>query len=90
MTQDAEGRTPNEGAKRRREEPSFEQRVARLEHIAKELERDNIELSRALELFEEGVGCLREATAELSKAEVRVQQLIERMDGTFETIKRGE
>ena len=69
---------------------TFERRVTRLEEIARELERDNIDLSRALELFEEGVTCLREATAELAKAEVRVQQLIERADGSFETIKRRE
>ena len=69
---------------------TFERRLARLEEIAKELERENIELSRALELFEEGITCLREATAELAQAEVRVQQLIERADGSFETIKRRE
>ena len=69
---------------------TFERRLARLEEIAKELERENIELSRALELFEEGITCLREATTELAQAEVRVQQLIERADGSFETIKRRE
>lgn len=69
---------------------TLEQRVARLEEIARALEQDGVELSRALELFEEGVACLRDATAELAKAEVRVQQLIERVDGAFEVIRRGE
>ena len=69
---------------------TLEQRVARLEEIARELEQDQVQLSRALELFEEGVTCLREASEELAKAEVRVQQLVERVDGAFEVIRRGE
>jgi exodeoxyribonuclease VII small subunit len=66
---------------------TFESRVARLEAIANELEGD-IELSRALALFEEGIEHLRAAAAELSHAEIQVQQLIERSDGTFETESR--
>ena len=34
---------------------TFEQRLARLEQIADELQGDGLELSRALQLFEEGV-----------------------------------
>ena len=63
---------------------SFEQRLKRLEEIVGELESDQIELERALALFEEGVACLRTATEELGKVEARVQRLVERADGTFE------
>jgi len=35
--------------------PSFESRLDRLEAIVHELEGDQVELARALELFEEGV-----------------------------------
>jgi exodeoxyribonuclease VII small subunit len=63
---------------------SFEQRLKRLEEIVGELESDQIELERALALFEEGVTCLRAATEELGKVEARVQRLVERTDGTFE------
>lgn len=66
---------------------TFESRLARLEAIANELEGD-IDLSRALALFEEGIENLRAAAAELSQAEIRVQRLIERADGTFETESR--
>ncbi len=63
---------------------SFEKRLKRLEEIVAELEAKNLELGRALVLFEEGIGCLREATAELEKAEAGVRRLVERADGTFE------
>jgi exodeoxyribonuclease VII small subunit len=63
---------------------SFETRLKRLEQIVSELESDQIELERALALFEEGVSCLRAATEELGKVEARVQRLVERADGSFE------
>jgi exodeoxyribonuclease VII small subunit len=63
---------------------SFEKRLRRLEDILGELESDQIELERALALFEEGVACLRSATEELGKVEARVRRLVERADGTFE------
>ena len=63
---------------------SFEQRLRRLEEIVGELESEQIDLERALALFEEGVACLRTATEELGKVEARVQRLVEKADGTFE------
>lgn len=63
---------------------SFEQRLRRLEEIVGELESEQIDLERALALFEEGVGCLRAATEDLARVEARVQRLVERADGTFE------
>ncbi len=63
---------------------SFEQRLRRLEEIVGALESDQLDLDRALALFEEGVACLRAATEELAKVEARVQRLVERADGTFE------
>lgn len=63
---------------------SFEKRLHRLEEIVGELESEQIDLERALALFEEGVSCLRAATEELGKVEARVQRLVERADGSFE------
>jgi exodeoxyribonuclease VII small subunit len=63
---------------------SFEARLGRLEAIVHELEGDQIELARALELFEEGVECLRAASKELADARSKVQRLVERDDGSFE------
>jgi exodeoxyribonuclease VII small subunit len=61
-----------------------------LEQIAATLENSDLDLAKALALFEEGVEQLRAAADELSKAETRVQMLVEKMDGTFEVRDRGE
>jgi exodeoxyribonuclease VII small subunit len=65
---------------------TFEERLARLEEIAAELESEGIPLAQALTLFEEGVECLRTAAEELAKAEARVQRLVERSDGSFDVV----
>ena len=69
---------------------TFEERLARLEAIAAELEGDDLELAKALALFEEGIENLRAAAEELAKADVRVQKLVERVDGTFRTVDARE
>ena len=63
---------------------SFEDRLKRLEQIVAELEGDELELQRALELVEEGIAALRAATEDLGKVETRLKRLVERTDGTFE------
>lgn len=65
---------------------SFEQRLRRLEEILDALEGDDLELARALELFQEGVESLRAASAELAQVEAQVQRLVERPDGSFELV----
>jgi exodeoxyribonuclease VII small subunit len=62
---------------------TIEQRLARLEEIVSELESEQLGLTQALALFEEGVACLREAAGTLSDAEARVQKLTELADGTL-------
>jgi exodeoxyribonuclease VII small subunit len=68
---------------------SFEERLARLEAIARELEGEDVPLARALALFEEGVECLRAASGELAQASVKLERLVERADGTFEISESG-
>jgi len=63
---------------------TFEQRLARLEEIAAELDGEQLDLSRALELYEEGIENLRAASEDVARAEARVQRLVEKADGTFE------
>lgn len=63
---------------------AFESYLQRLETIVTELEGDQLELARALALFEEGVECLRSASKELADARSQVQRLVERDDGSFE------
>jgi exodeoxyribonuclease VII small subunit len=62
---------------------SFESDLTRLETIVAELESADVSLDRALQLFEEGVACVRSASDQLSHAEGQVQQLLEQADGTF-------
>ena len=62
---------------------TIEQRLARLEEIVGELETEPLELARALALFEEGVGCLRDAAGTLAEADARVQKLVELADGAL-------
>jgi exodeoxyribonuclease VII small subunit len=69
---------------------TFEQRLARLEEIAAELDGEQVDLSRALELFEEGIENLRAASEEVARAEARVQRLVERADGSFELDEPNE
>lgn len=69
---------------------SFESRLKRLEEIVGALEGDTLDLERSLALFEEGIACLRDATAELTRAEAQVQRLVERDDGSFEVTGLGD
>jgi len=59
------------------EEPlSLEGKLSRLEEILVLLEADEVELERALALFEEGIGLVREAERLLARTELRVEQLL--------------
>lgn len=64
---------------------SYESRVGRLQEIVADLEGDGLPLDDALRLFEEGIELLRLASEELTAAEGRVQLLVERAEGVFET-----
>ena len=64
---------------------SYEKRVERLQEIVADLEGDGLPLDKALKLFEEGIEILRLASDELTRAEGRVQLLIESAEGVFET-----
>lgn len=69
---------------------TFEENLERLDAIASALDRDDLSLEQALALFEEGIARLKEASAELAKAEGRVAQLVEKAEGVFEvTDDRG-
>lgn len=55
---------------------SLEARLRRLEEIVGQLEAEELELDRALALFEEGVVHVREAEKALAGAELRVEELL--------------
>ena len=56
--------------------PTLESRLRRLEEILKALEADELELEKALALFEEGVAHVRGAEAVLAETELRVEELL--------------
>jgi exodeoxyribonuclease VII small subunit len=63
------------------ESPSLEARLRRLEEIVGQLETDDLELDRALALFEEGVTHVKEAEGALAAAELRVEELLGEGEG---------
>ncbi|MGD0483761.1 MAG: exodeoxyribonuclease VII small subunit [Gemmatimonadales bacterium] len=62
--------------------PSLQEDLARLDAIVRALEADDLDLDKALALFEEGVERLRTARERLSVAELRLTQLREAADGS--------
>ena len=54
---------------------SLEERLARIEEIARALDSDSLRLDEALALFEEGVGHVRRAKDSLAAAELKVEEL---------------
>jgi len=62
---------------------TFEKNLRRLDEIMAALEGEQLGLDASLKLFEEGIDILRSASAELDKAETKVQMLIEKSDGGF-------
>jgi exodeoxyribonuclease VII small subunit len=63
---------------------NFEKSLNRLNDIMAALEAEQVGLDASLKLFEEGIELLRVASAELDKAETKVQMLIEKSDGGFD------
>lgn len=59
------------------DEPGLEQRLRRLETILGALEADELDLERALALFEEGVTHVRAAERILAQTELRVEELLD-------------
>ena len=58
---------------------TFEQALARLEEIAHQLESGDLPLEQAIALAEEGFGLSQFCEEQLTAAEGKIQQLVERM-----------
>lgn len=65
------------------EKPSFSVQLSRIEHIVRTLEDEDLDLDRAIELFQEGVENLKAARSLLREAELTVQSVIKAADGTI-------
>jgi exodeoxyribonuclease VII small subunit len=58
--------------------PSFEAALGELESVVQELEKPEVPLERALELFEKGIQLSDNCRKRLAEAETRVEILMER------------
>ena len=67
------------------ERPSFRDELTRLEAIVRQMEADELDLDKALELFEEGVRRLKVARELLSESDLKVKRVLEAADGTLRT-----
>jgi exodeoxyribonuclease VII small subunit len=61
--------------------PAFEESLARLESIVRELEEEDLPLERSLAVFEEGVRLSRLLHERLNEAERKVEVLMKNADG---------
>ena len=69
-----------------REAEGFEAALERLEGVVRRLDREELELDEALELFEAGVSDLRTASRLLDEARGKVEELIEDAAGELEAV----
>jgi exodeoxyribonuclease VII small subunit len=73
-------------------EPTFEASLERLEKVVQELEKGDLPLERAIELFEEGMKLSANCRKKLDEAENRVEILLKKNDGKIaaEPFRIGE
>lgn len=68
-----------------KEERSFEAALKRLEELVSEMERGDLSLDSMLKKFEEGMRLAQLCSKKLEEAEKKIEILIKRAHGTFET-----
>ncbi|MGQ9678305.1 MAG: exodeoxyribonuclease VII small subunit [bacterium] len=71
------------GKKSELESIDFEQALAELEKIVKELEAGSLSLEKSLELFERGVMLARLCKEKLAAAELKIAKLVKEKEGIF-------
>jgi len=64
---------------------TFEEALKQLETIAEQIERGTIGLEESIDKYEEGMALVKQCRDILSKAEMKIQQLQQRADGTLAT-----
>ena len=64
------------------DEPGFEERLASLEAVVRDLEGEDLTLEASLQRYQEGVEHLKACRALLDGAEKRLLELTERPDGS--------
>ncbi len=67
-----------------KEEMSFEDSMKKLEEIATELEKNDLDLDSSVSKFEEGMKLSKQCSKMLEDAEKRISILLEKDDGLVE------
>jgi len=62
----------------------FEKSLAKLENIIEALEDGDLPLNESIKTFEEGVRLTKHCQELLTKAELKIQKLLEKDDGTLD------
>lgn len=68
-------------------EIKFETALHKLERIAESLENEELELEESIKLFEEGIKLSLYCQQELERADGRIQQLIQNLQGDLELVE---
>lgn len=63
---------------------TFEKNLEELETVASELERGNLSLEQAIEMFEKGIKLSKECSQKLDKAEKKINILVQGDNGLEE------
>lgn len=66
-------------------EMSFEEALAELETIVRQLEKGDVELEKSIEIYERGAELKKHCEARLKSAELKVEQIVQGSDGTPKT-----
>ncbi|MFI4955582.1 MAG: exodeoxyribonuclease VII small subunit [Gammaproteobacteria bacterium] len=64
---------------------SFEEAIASLESLVKNMESGQLSLEASLKTFEEGIALSRECQSALSEAKLKVDTLLHKTDGSLDT-----
>ena len=64
---------------------SFEEAIASLEALVKNMESGQLSLEASLKTFEEGIALSRECQSALSEAKLKVDTLLHKTDGSLDT-----
>ena len=74
---------PVHGIMAKKNKLTFEEALKQLETIAEQIERGTIGLEESIDKYEEGMALVKQCRDILSKAELKIQQLQQRGDGTM-------
>jgi exodeoxyribonuclease VII small subunit len=71
-------------------EQDFEESLAKLEKIVEQLERGDVPLAKALDLYEEGIGLSKVCAETLTRAELKLKRLGKDLEGNLKLFDEEE